>query len=139
MNLANLIELARQHMNNDVAMRSSAQSCYNDAVITAARAPNSVSPKHMEESARMWALKSLQYSIGILTPAYQIATAEFCEVYNSETGEVVHDADEKFDAAGTPSYERLTYERAVSVAADWNTHAENLFRVRPFTASACKP
>lgn len=118
MNLANLIALAARHMNNDMPMRSSAVACYNDAIITQS--------KGMEASARKWAIKSLQYSLGILHPTYQLADADLCEVYNSEDGTVLEGSF------------GITYEIAVRRAAEFS-HKPNFFRVRPYSGNKSNP
>lgn len=63
MNTAEVIDLARKHAKNAAAMSSSARLCLEDAVLLQAQG------KCVE--ARNRAVKSLQYSVGVLHPDYQ--------------------------------------------------------------------
>lgn len=63
MNAFQVIELARKHANNGAAMQSSAQLCLRDAEALQAAGRCT--------EARNRAVKSLQYSIGVLHPDYK--------------------------------------------------------------------
>jgi len=67
MNVDNMIRLARQHLCDNHSNESSARACLADALKAHDRGDSA--------SARMWALKSLRYSVGIFHPAYKAATA----------------------------------------------------------------
>ena len=58
-----IIILARKHIGGD--MESSARACLEDAI--------NCQDKGLYESARMWALRSLGYSVGIFHPDYDKA------------------------------------------------------------------
>lgn len=62
MNANQTIILARKHVANGAVMESSARACLADA-IAQFDAGN-------KDSAQMWALKSLAYSVGIFHPDY---------------------------------------------------------------------
>ncbi len=65
MNTQQIVELAAKHLSTPCAMKSSAELCYSDAVRMLANGELT--------AARMWALKSLDYSIGILHPDHRLA------------------------------------------------------------------
>ena len=58
-----VIILARKHLGGD--MESSARLCLEDAI--------KCKDLGLYESARMWALRSLEYSVGIFHPDYEKA------------------------------------------------------------------
>jgi hypothetical protein len=64
MNTEQIIILARKHLGGD--MESSARICLQDAI--------ECRDKCLYESARMWALRSLEYSVGIFHPDYDKAS-----------------------------------------------------------------
>lgn len=62
-----VLELAKQHLDNGADMASSALSCFNDAqAFLAAGKP---------DLARRWAVRSLAYSVGIFHAAMVSAVA----------------------------------------------------------------
>jgi hypothetical protein len=65
MNTTQVVELAAKHLLTPCAMQSSAELCYSDAVRMLANGELI--------AARRWALKSLDYSIGILHPDHRLA------------------------------------------------------------------
>lgn len=65
MQLSNIIRLARKHVADTASNELSARCCLADAV--------SLSDDGDYEYARQRALKSLAYSLGILSPVYQRA------------------------------------------------------------------
>lgn len=65
MNSFEVIQLARKHVNNGAPMQSSAQRCLNDA--------EALQAQHKYVHACNLAVKSLQYSVGVLHPDYQAA------------------------------------------------------------------
>ena len=67
MNTDKAIILARKHISNGAVMESSARACLADA-IEQYNAGN-------YDSARMWAIKSLEYSVGIFHADYVKVTA----------------------------------------------------------------
>jgi len=62
MNTSNVIVLARKHVHNDMPMRTSAELCLSDAIDRY--------DSGNFESAKMWALKSLAYSVGVFHNDY---------------------------------------------------------------------
>ncbi len=63
MNTDSLMIAARKHLGGE--MESSARACFADAI----KAQDSGN----DQAARMWALKSLQYSVGVFSPIYRKA------------------------------------------------------------------
>ena len=66
MNTCDVIRLARKHVDNNVAMQSSARLCLADAI--------AMYDEGDIDSAKMWALRSLKYSTGIFNKDYQRAS-----------------------------------------------------------------
>jgi hypothetical protein len=62
-----ILALARKHLSASPERESSARFCLNDAVRAQERGD--------DRATRMWALKSLGYSIGVLHPDYAKAAA----------------------------------------------------------------
>lgn len=62
-----IIELAKKHANNGAEMSTSARLCLKDAIELAERD---------DKYARMRAITSLSYSVGISHPDYQKANAK---------------------------------------------------------------
>lgn len=60
MNISQILELARKHINN-----SSSVFCMKDADKAVERGDF--------KAARMWALNSMEYSVGVFHPDYKIA------------------------------------------------------------------
>ena len=65
MNVEKVIILARKHVGNGAVMDSSARFCLADAVVAFDRGD--------KEVAKMWAIKSLTYSVGVFHPDYKRA------------------------------------------------------------------
>lgn len=68
MNTSKLIRLARKHVGDHTINEPSARFCLEEAVRLYDRGDH--------DFARMWALKSLGYSVGIFHPAYKSAKGE---------------------------------------------------------------
>ena len=66
MNTNQAIITARKHLHNGAVMATSAESCIRDAI-------NCYDDGNFE-SARMWAVKSLAYSVGITHKDYKRAS-----------------------------------------------------------------
>lgn len=75
MHYTDVITLAKKHVNNGAVMRTSAQLCLDDAIRCI--------DKGMLDSAKMWAIKSLGYSVGIFHPDYQAAIDNKFELFES--------------------------------------------------------
>ena len=67
MNTANIITLARKHVGNGAVMESSARGCLADAIAAQ-------DDRQDDRAARMWAIKSMAYSIGGFHSDYQAAS-----------------------------------------------------------------
>lgn len=65
MNTLEIMELARKHANNGSDMQSSAVLCLQDA--------EQLHAHGNDAQARVRAIRSLQYSVGVFHPAYQEA------------------------------------------------------------------
>jgi hypothetical protein len=65
MEYTQIIITARKHLDNGAVMASSARFCFADAM--------KCEDEGNLESAKMWAIKSLAYSVGVLHPDYQAA------------------------------------------------------------------
>lgn len=65
MNVSAVIRSARKYVGNGAAMGSSARLCLSDAI--------RLYDAEDLDGARSRALKSLEYSVGILSPVYQAA------------------------------------------------------------------
>lgn len=65
MNISAVIRSARQHVRNGAAMESSARLCLADAV--------RLYDAEDLDGARAMAVRSLKYSVGILSPVYRAA------------------------------------------------------------------
>lgn len=65
MHYIDIITLAKKHVDNGAVMQTSAQLCLDDAIRCI--------DKGMLDSAKMWAIWSLAYSVGIFHADYQAA------------------------------------------------------------------
>lgn len=65
MNVQQILSLARKHLGNGAAMESSARACLADAI--------SCSDAGRLDCARIWALRSLSFSVGIFHPDFERA------------------------------------------------------------------
>jgi hypothetical protein len=79
------LELAKKHAHNGAIMQSSAVFCLNEA------------EKHEQngnrKNAKLWAVKSLAYSIGIFSSDYKTANTETIQPTNQEGAMKMHHRD----------------------------------------------
>lgn len=64
MNVSKIIAIARKHLSTNHTMDSSARACLKDAI-------ESMDIRQDFKAAKMWALKSIAYSVGYFHPDYK--------------------------------------------------------------------